>query len=368
MKILYLFSILFVLFIAGCQVNQVKQSSFDVTTSDKGVKKTVPDVIPLEREIEKETLFIFNPAKNEQFVFNEQAESLQKYGFDKFCLDTESFNCYSNRLPYDKYVGMKGYFETEKPAKTDYSGNEFYPVILENGDQFYFVSNNKYGGKYGGSSPIVPLKQYQEVKSFSKEPLVMGSSIELVSVKVINGYKYFKLNTGDTLSDEDLKLIREVSGKYGNKPEMAELLLDMNIDKDEVDYRFFIMPKGSVLRSEAKLYIGFNDRKKWLRFKVEYYDNDWLFVNSYKVAADDYRWQSPKMDFERDHSSGSVWEWSDLAASEKHIEVAKALANSKKSIIRFQGDQYYSDKLIQDDQKEGINNILKLFKLMKMRN
>lgn len=352
MKKRYLLSALSLLMIVGCQVNQVKQASFEPSS-------------PQAQSVKQEPSFVYSPAGREEFVLNKKAESLQKYGFDNFCPDTKSFACFSNRLSYDKYVGMKGYFETEAPVKTDYSGYEFYPIVLENGDKFYFVANKKYGGKYGSSSPIIPLKQYEEVQSFSQEPLVPGSSILLVSTEVSYGSKYFKLSNGDSLSEKNLKLIREVCSKYGNKPEVAELLLSMNIEKDEVDYRFFITPKGDILRSEAKLYIGFNDKDEWLRFKIKYYGDDWLFVSSYKIAADDYRWQSPKAPFERDHSSGSVWEWSDVAASDKYIEVAKALANSAKSTIRFQGNQYYSDKQLQDDQKEGIKSILKLFQLMK---
>ena len=335
----------------GCQTTQVKEASFDQAET------------PLETG-DKPT-FVYSPSGKEQFVFHEKAESLQKYGYDNFCPNTKSFACYSNRLQYDKYVGLKGYFDTKEPAKTDYSGYEFYPVVLENGEKYYFVSNKKYGGKYGSSSPIISLKQHKEIMAFKPEPLIPGSSILVISSKVSYGSKNYSLSNGKSVSDKNLKLVREVSNRFGNKPEMAELLLDMKINKDEVDYRFFISAKGNVLRSEANLYIGVNDKKEWLRFKVKYYGDDWLFVKSFKVAADDYRWQSPKMDFERDHSSGDVWEWIDVSATDEHIGVAKALSSSVKSTIRFQGNQYYSDKQLANDQKEGIRKILKLYKLMK---
>jgi len=336
------------LLLAGCQTTQVKQASFEPSTSTTQSNK--PE-------------FVYDPTGKEQFVFHEKAESLQKYGYDNFCESTKTFACY-NRLPYQKYVGMKGYFDTTEPARTDYLGYEFYPVILENREKYYFVANKKYGGKYGSSSPIISLEQYTQLRSFKPEPLIPNSPIQLVSNKMSYGTKYYDLSNGKQVSEKNLKLIREVCSRFGNKPEMAELLLDMKIDKDEVNYRFFISPKGDPLRSEAKLYIGFNDQDQWLRFKVKYYGDDWLFVSSYKVAADDYRWQSPKLNFERDHSSGSVWEWIDVSAKNKEIEVAKALANAQKATIRFQGNQYYSDKQLQDDQKNSIKKILKLYSLM----
>ena len=60
-----------------------------------------------------------------------------------------------------------------------------------------------------------------------------------------------------------------------------------------------------------------------------------------------------------------IYEWIDISATDEHIGVAKALSNSVKSTIRFQGNQYHSDKQLADDQKEGIRKILKLYKLMK---
>jgi len=338
---------MFILFLmAGCQTTQVRQATFEASTVATQTSK--PE-------------FVYNPEGKEQFVFNEKLASLQKYGYRNFCKSTKT--CL-DRLPYEKYVGMKGYFDTEEPIKKDYSGYEFYPVILENGEKYYFVANDKYGGKYGPSSPIISLEDYEILQSFSPEPLIPGSTVELVGNEIVAGMKFYGLSNGKKVSENDLDLIREVCNHFGNKPEMAELLLDMKIDKDEVDRKYFISPRGNILRSEAKLYIGFNDMDKWLRFKVKYYGDNWLFVNSYKIAADDYRWQSPRMVFKRDHSSGSVWEWIDVPASKQEIEIAKALAYAETATIRFQGSKYYSDKQLKKDQKESIKKILNLFSLM----
>ncbi len=347
MKGLRLLLAISIVALGGCQTTQVKQASFTSASESTKVNRA----------------FVYSPSGKEEFVFNEKDASLQKYGYDKFCPDTSTFACY-NRLPYKTHVGTKGYFDTEKPVKKDFSGYEFYPVVLENGNKYYFVSNKKYGGKYGTLSPIISLSQYNEVNSFSSEPLVPGSDIHLVSNEVSYGSRLYKLSNGELVSEKRLKLLREVSSRYGNTPEIAGLLLGMTIDKDEVENRYFISPQGDSLRSEAKMYIGVNDEKQWLRFKVKYYGDDWLFVNSYKVAADDYRWQSPKMEFKRDNSSGDVWEWVDISATSKEIEVAKKLANADKSTIRFQGSKYYSDKDLDGDQKKSLLNVLKLFELM----
>lgn len=302
----------------------------------------------------------YDPAGREEFVFAEKAESLQKFGYDSFCPDTKTFAC-RNRLPYDKYVGTKGYFLSDKPTHSDVFGYEFYPVVLESGDEYFYVSRKK-DGKFGALSPIIPLSQFQELKSFTAEPLVAGSPIVLTKVEQSYGVRTYALSNGKTLNDGKLKNIRALVARFGGKALLAELLLDAEIERDEIEDRYFIQPSGSLLRPDARLYIGVNAQKTWLRFKVKYYGDDWLFVSGYKVAADSYRWQSPKLDFERDHSSGSVWEWVDVAAGAKEIEVARALSSAQQAAIRFQGNQYYDDVTLEEDQKQSIKTILAIYK------
>lgn len=118
------------------------------------------------------------------------------------------------------------------------------------------------------------------------------------------------------------------------------------------------------ISSEIVLYIGLDDESHWLRCKVRYYGSDWLFVRSWKVAADDYRWESPAHKFQRDHASGSVWEWVDFSPTDSDLSMIKRLANAEKSTIRFKGKQYYRDEVIGYFQKADLNNMLALHELM----
>lgn len=304
----------------------------------------------------------YDPAGREEFVFMEKAESLQKFGFDHFCPDTKTFAC-RIRLPYERYVGTKGYFVSSTATHADVFGYEFYPVVLESGGEYFYVSRKK-DGKYGSLSPIIPLKQYQEMMSFTPEPFVTGSDLTVTKVEQTYGVRTYTLSNGKTINEAKLKSIRSLVARFGGKALLAELLLDAEIERDAVEDRYFIQPPGSLLRPDARLYIGVNAQKTWLRFKVKYYGDDWLFVNGYKVAADSYRWQSAKLEFERDHSSGSVWEWVDVAAGAKEIEVANALSLAQQATIRFQGNQYYEDVTLDEDQKQSLKAILTIYKEM----
>lgn len=201
-------------------------------------------------------------------------------------------------------------------------------------------------------------------ENYSAEPLVPGSSVQVESVETSYGRDVFTLSNGDTIGREKLTHVRNIASQFSDsEAQIAEALLDFGISHDEVENQYFIQPKGDVLDNEAKLYIGVRPGQTWLRMKIKYYGDDWLFVQSYKIAADSLRWESPLIQFERDHSGGDVWEWIDKAPTDEDLRNMRALASAENPIIRFQGRQYYSDFKLTDEQQKSISSILKLYKL-----
>ena len=78
--------------------------------------------------------FVFLPDKSD-------LQNIKKEGYSNFCKVISLSVCYG-KLKYDKYVGMKGYFKSLQPFITDKNGYDFFPVVLENGEKFYFVSKH----------------------------------------------------------------------------------------------------------------------------------------------------------------------------------------------------------------------------------
>jgi hypothetical protein len=226
---------------------------------------------------------------------------------------------------------------------------------------------SKYG-KYGATSSLIPLAEYKKVQSYQAEPLVPGSSVTVESVKMRYGMKSYSLSNGDTITEGQLKRLR---GAYAlmarSNPAVAEKMLQFRYDYDEVENRYFIKPTINImdLDDEAYFYLGINRTDVWLRMKIKYYGDDWLFVDSYKIAAGNLRWQSPKQQFQRNHSGGNVWEWIDVTPAEEDIRNMEALATAANPIIRFQGKQYYSDFKLSPKQQKDILAALELFRAMK---
>jgi outer membrane murein-binding lipoprotein Lpp len=99
-----------------------------------------------------------------------------------------------------------------------------------------------------------------------------------------------------------------------------------------------------------------------IRLKIQYYSSDWLFVRGVTIKADDKLYEMGKLDFERDHSSGSVWEWVDMPL--KDYAMLEHLMNAKRVVIRFDGDKYYNDFTLPAQQQMQLREVYQAWKVM----
>lgn len=217
------------------------------------------------------------------------------------------------------------------------------------------------GNRYSPSSPIFLLEKHP-----SAELLYQGSEVFVLSKMAGWSGEKYALSNGHTVAPNTLASLRKIVEYFPtNKLRIAELLLKFDISEDAVENRFVIRSNANrtLMQNQAMLYVVVDSKKQWLRMKIEYTGDHWLFVSSYKIAADNYRWQSEKMHFERDHSD-RVWEWIDKAPSIQDLKNLEALSKAKSPVIRFQGRQYISDFQLEPIQQEAIADITELFDLM----
>lgn len=95
--------------------------------------------------------------------------------------------------------------------------------------------------------------------------------------------------------------------------------------------------------------------------------DSWLFVQNYTFMIDGEKYSiSPEFnEIRRDNSSYSLWETCDVPTSRSQVNtVVQALINSKKAILRFNGQQYYFDYTIPESQKKRMRNVLTAYKTM----
>lgn len=115
------------------------------------------------------------------------------------------------------------------------------------------------------------------------------------------------------------------------------------------------------LRSIAFLYMGRKTAAPWLQFKVQYWGDNWLFVEKAVFVVDGEKRGEVAGRWERDNGSGSVWEQLDTAVSSSNLPTIKRLAEAKSLLIRFEGRKYYKDFKVPAADIVAMRNVLAAF-------
>lgn len=118
---------------------------------------------------------------------------------------------------------------------------------------------------------------------------------------------------------------------------------------------------------ESAVFLYFAERNGYvtnLRLKLRYYDDDWLFIESFTVYADGQRFEYPAATFERDHGSGSIWEWYDEPVTSRDLTMIRAVIAAKDASVRYHGRQYRSDRRLGSSQKAALQRVLDAYQAL----
>ena len=104
----------------------------------------------------------------------------------------------------------------------------------------------------------------------------------------------------------------------------------------------------------------------WPRFLMGFTKSDWVFFKKIIVNNDG---DVDTLDFgsfstHRDTFYGGILEEIDLAGGD-YEELIKKVIGSKKTMIRFKGDNYSHDFTLPDEQRAALSRIWRLYELMK---
>lgn len=130
-------------------------------------------------------------------------------------------------------------------------------------------------------------------------------------------------------------------------------------------YRHPNSPRYQDSRPYLTLYIlETGTGKRSLEFFINYTGDSWLFVNSAKLNIDGEFISLPRSSWSRDNDS-DIWEWTGYNATPQLIEIAKRIANSKRAVIRFNGQDFYDDYVIPRKDKTVIQEVLMAWEVMR---
>lgn len=107
-----------------------------------------------------------------------------------------------------------------------------------------------------------------------------------------------------------------------------------------------------------------NGKPSNLRFRVQYYSDDWLFFDKVQFSIDGKAFDYIPSKTETDAGNGGyIWEWFDESLTDADKELVYALSNAQNAKMKLIGK--YSDvKVITKEQVKGIKQTLDLYNAM----
>jgi hypothetical protein len=106
-------------------------------------------------------------------------------------------------------------------------------------------------------------------------------------------------------------------------------------------------------------YIGDKNNRAWLRFRIQYAGDDWLFVKKAIFIADGTRLEATG-NWERDNKS-TVWEWFDVSADADTAQLIRSIAQAKDVTMRLEGQQYHRDRKLSGSEQKALRNVLSAY-------
>jgi len=160
------------------------------------------------------------------------------------------------------------------------------------------------------------------------------------------------------------ELVREAAEKLKIAEEQRlKSLKKLKKNHDDVSgVTWYKNPYFSHYYSEHKtsIYFGDDGNSKWLRLRMSYGGDDWIFFeraflsydgNTMEIKFDKYR------DKETDNGSGSVWEWIDVSVSKDLETFLRDYSKSKNAKMRLSG-KYTQTRTLSWEERQGLRDVL----------
>jgi len=183
--------------------------------------------------------------------------------------------------------------------------------------------------------------------------------------------KAMKVLPEDTRLDEALSRYQEQYSKQKKARALSKMRPKYDNFKEITWYRDYSSPTY-INQDGFFLYFGANSYEVTdLHLKMQYFADDWLFIDKASVNIDGETFVLSESSFDRDNDS-TIWEWQDITVfanvSNELVlgrDVLEKIANSSRAIVRYTGSQYYHDEYISDRQKQAMRNVLAAYDAMK---
>ena len=215
--------------------------------------------------------------------------------------------------------------------------------------------------------------KYNSLKAEQVDTLIAEiGTVTTASKEKINNARsaYDALDKDASVKVSKLQVLTSAESEYKNISK-NNLLSKMRSETDKVQNCTFYYPKSlpyyADVRSYVLPYIGYNNTSAWLCMQCDYTGDDWvswdslIFLIDGNTQTKDFNY----FDINRQLSYGDgVFEYYNGSLDETDIELFRKIADSKETIIRFEGNYRY-DLTVSESDKNAIRDVLELYDILK---
>lgn len=112
--------------------------------------------------------------------------------------------------------------------------------------------------------------------------------------------------------------------------------------------------------NSTSLYIGKEDTSVWLRLKMSYNGDDWIFFETAYLSYDGNTKQiyfNKYDDKKSDNSGGGVWEWIDISVDSSLLAFLREMVNGKSLKMRLSG-KYTKTRSLSSNEIRALKDVL----------
>ncbi len=164
------------------------------------------------------------------------------------------------------------------------------------------------------------------------------------------------------IAEENKKAEKEKNEKYASLNRLKKKYDDIS------GITWYSNPyfKHNVDSNLASIYLGVLNKSVWIRLVMSYSGDDWIFFKRAYLSYDGNTLEIPFNEYEdkeSDHSSGIVWEWIDLTATDYAV-FFEEFSKSKNAKMRLVG-KYNKTRNLSQREINGFKDVIIAYNLLK---
>lgn len=281
----------------------------------------------------------------------------------------------NNLIKDEKYSKIKERLQDKLVLSQGYSTLNYANKEIEQGnyEKAYTYLKQAIQNQKDKNQNIVDIatNKQNEIKDKLKEQVISKAQNEITN----NNYEKAEeilLPYKDTDIQEITDLYNSIQNEMKQQKESkkAELLKNLDSKYDDMYNTTYISPKGiSEISRKIHIapYLSVQGNLKTFYIDMGFHEDNWIFFKEITVNVDgDLTTFSVRYnDIQRDTIWGDgIYEYIPLSQSKyaNIFKLTEKIINGNEIKIRFSGDQYYTDYVITDKEKQGLKDIYELYK------